>query len=195
MTSVLKEETIKVPMLKVDRSNWIIYKSRIELAAEAQGLHGYLIGTKVLPRHPQTGKDDTWTPNKDEQKLIDEYDKAEPKWTKENAKVKQIIAASTPDMLYLKFHSLGSAHSLWEALASEFEQCSGVVAIELRRKLQGVHCGEKADVRAHFSKMELMWQELASLGHLISDSDYTAILLGSLPSTYDHLILPTFKPN
>jgi len=188
MTSVLKEETIKVPMLKADGSNWIIYKSQIELAAEAQGLHGYLIGTKVLPRHPQTGKDDTWTPNKDEQKLIDEYDKAEPEWTKENAKVKQIIAASTPDMLYLKFHSLGSAHSLWEALASEFEQRSGVVAIELRRKLQGVRCGEKADVRAHFSKMELMRQELASLGQLISDSDYTTILLGSLPSTYDSTI-------
>jgi len=188
MTSVLKEETIKVPMLKADGSNWIIYKSRIELAAEAQGLHGYLTGTKVLPRHPQTGKDDTWTLNKDEQKLIDKYDKAEPEWTKENAKVKQIITASTPDTLYLKFHSLGSAHSLWEALTSEFEQRSGVVAIELCRKLQGVHCGEKADVRAHFSKMELMWQELASLGQLISDSDYTTILLGSLPSTYNSTI-------
>jgi len=110
MTSVLKEETIKVPMLKADGSNWIIYKSRIELAAEAQGLRGYLTGTKVLPRHPQTGKDDTWTLNKDKQKLIDEYDKAEPKWTKENAKVKQIITASTPDTLYMQKalpHSFG----------------------------------------------------------------------------------------
>ncbi|KIM64093.1 hypothetical protein SCLCIDRAFT_49296, partial [Scleroderma citrinum Foug A] len=110
---------IKVPMLKVDGSNWIIYKSRIELAVEAQGLPGYLTGTKVLPPHPGAGK-------------------ALPDWSRENAKVKQIIAASTPDTLHLKYHTLNSAHSLWEALASEFEQHSAVVAIELRRKLQGL---------------------------------------------------------
>ena len=33
--------------------------------------------------------------------------------------------------------------------------------------------------------MELMRQELASLGQFISDTDYTAILISSLPSTYD----------
>ena len=185
MTTVLKEETIKVPTLKADRSNWIIYKSRIELAVEAQGLPGYLTGTKVLPPHPGAGKGDTWTPTKDEQKLVDEYDKALPDWSRENAKVKQIIAASTPDTLHLKYHTLNSAHSLWEALASEFEQHSAVVAIELRRKLQGLHCRDKADVRAHFSKMELMRQELASLRQFVSDTDYTAILISSLPSTYD----------
>ena len=99
MTSILKEETIKVPTLKVDRSNWINYKSRIELAVEAKGLPGYLTGMKVLPTHPRVGKDDTWTLTKDEQKLIDEYDKAEPEWTKENVQVKQIIAVSLLDML------------------------------------------------------------------------------------------------
>ncbi|KIM64381.1 hypothetical protein SCLCIDRAFT_35996, partial [Scleroderma citrinum Foug A] len=106
----------KVPMLKADGSNWINYKSRIELAVEAKGLPGYLTGTK--------------------QKLIDKYGKAEPEWTKENAQVKQIIAASLPDTLYLKIHTLKSAHSQWESLATEFEQRSGVVAIELCRKLQ-----------------------------------------------------------
>ena len=78
MMSILKEETIKVPMLKADGSNWINYKSRIKLAVEDKGLPGYLTGMKVLPMHPWVGKDDTWTPTKDEQKLIDEYDKAEP---------------------------------------------------------------------------------------------------------------------
>ena len=86
--SILKEETIKVPTLKVDGSNWINYKSWIELAVKAKGLPGYLTGRKVLPMHPWVGKDNTWTPTKDEQKLIDKYDKAEPEWTKENAQVK-----------------------------------------------------------------------------------------------------------
>ena len=185
MTTVLKEETIKVPTLKADGSNWVIYKSQIELAVKAQGLPGYLPGTKVLPPHPRAGKGDTWTPTKDEQKLVDEYDKALPDWSWENIKVKQIITASTPDMLHLKYPTLNSAHSLWEALASEFEQCSAVVAIELHRKLQGLHCRDKADVHVHFSKMELMRQELASLGQFVSDTDYTAILISSLPSTYD----------
>ena len=143
---------------------------------------------KVLPPHPRVGKDDTWTPTKDEQKLIDKYDKVEPKWTKENVQVKQIIAASLPDMLYLKIHMRKSAHSQWESLTTEFEQCSGIVAIELCRKLQGLHCGDKADICVHFSKMELMHQELASFGQFVSDTDYAAILLSSLPSTYDSTV-------
>ncbi|KIM52828.1 hypothetical protein SCLCIDRAFT_43891, partial [Scleroderma citrinum Foug A] len=163
-----------------------IYKSRIELAVEAKGLPGYLTGTKVLPMHPQ---DDTWTLTKDEQKLIDKYDKVEPEWMKENchfknAQVKQIITASLPDMLYLKIHMLKLAHSQWESLTTEFEQCSGIIAIELHRKLQGLRCGDKADVHAHFSKMELMCQELASFGQFVSNTDYAAILLSSLPSMY-----------
>ena len=36
--------------------------------------------------------------------------------------------------------------------------------------------------------MELMCQELASFGQFVSDTDYTAILLSSLPSTYDSTI-------
>ena len=91
-------------------------------------------------------------------------------------------------MLYLKIHTLKSAHSQWESLATEFKQRSGVVAIELRRKLQGLHCRDKAHVCAHFSKMELMCQELASFGQFVSDTDYAAILLSSLPSTYDSTI-------
>ena len=102
--------------------------------------------------------------------------------------VKQIIAASLPDTLYLKIHMLKLAHPQWEALATEFEQCSGIVAIELRRKLQGLHCGDKADICAHFSKMELMRQELASFGQFISDTNYATILLSSLPSTYDSTV-------
>ena len=70
-------------------------------------------------------------------------------------------------MLYLKIHMLKLAHSQWESLTTEFEQCSGIIAIGLHRKLQGLHCGDKADVHAHFSKMELMCQELASFGELL----------------------------
>ena len=91
-------------------------------------------------------------------------------------------------MLYLKIHMLKSAHSQWESLATEFKQRSGIIAIELHRKLQGLHCGDKADVHVHFSKMELMHQELASFGQFISDTDYAAILLSSLPSTYNSTI-------
>ena len=92
------------------------------------------------------------------------------------------------DTLYLKIHTLKSAHSQWESLTTEFKQRSGVVAIELRRKLQGLCCGDKADVRVHFSKMKLMHQELALFGQFISDTDYAAILLSPLPSTYDSTI-------
>src|ERR1700678_2572448 len=63
-----------------------------------------------------------------------------------------------------------------------------MVAIDLRLKLQSIKCGDNEDVRTHFSKLAEMNERLASYGVTLTDHEYASILVGSLPSIYDHTL-------
>ena len=102
--------------------------------------------------------------------------------------MKQLIGSALPKTLFIKIRNETSASAIWDALANEFENRSHVVAIELRRKLQDQRCAKKGDVRAHFDKMITLREELASLGHSIDPDDFAAMLINSVPTSYNSTI-------
>ena len=57
--------------------------------------------------------------------------------------------------------------------------------IDLRRRLQDVRCEDNGNIRTHFDNLRNMREELAALSESIPDRDFTAIILGSLPKSYD----------
>src|ERR1700678_104354 len=69
-----------------------------------------------------------------------------------------------------------------------FQKKSRMISVDLRRRLQQEKCVEKGDVRAHFSNLRTMREDLASMGHPPSDDDMYAIASGSLPPSYDSYI-------
>ena len=79
-------------------------------------------------------------------------------------------------------------YAIWKALTNKFKNHSRVVAIEMQCKLQEQRCTEKGDVHAHFDKMITLHEELASLGHSVSSNDFCAMLLSSVPMSYESTI-------
>ncbi|KAG6816083.1 hypothetical protein H0H87_008779 [Tephrocybe sp. NHM501043] len=67
--------------------------------------------------------------------------------------VKQQIAGTIPDLLFMKIHGFGSVQNIWEALVRDFEKKSQMASVDLRRHLQEEKYAEKADVHAHFTKL------------------------------------------
>ena len=63
-----------------------------------------------------------------------------------------------------------------------------MVTVDMHRKLQSEKCGERDDVRTHPVKLQTMREDLASMGGAISDEDFTSIILGSIPQSYDMYI-------
>src|SRR5277367_5895764 len=63
-----------------------------------------------------------------------------------------------------------------------------MVTVDMRRRLQAEKCAEQGDVRAHLNKLQAMREDLASMGGSISDEDFTSIILGSIPLSYDTYI-------
>ena len=57
--------------------------------------------------------------------------------------------------------------------------------VDLRRRLQDERCKDNGNIRTHFDTMCTMHEDLAALGDDLNDEDFGAMLLGSLPRSYD----------
>ena len=63
-----------------------------------------------------------------------------------------------------------------------------MITIELWKRLQDTRCVENGNIHTHFDTIQTMWEELASLGTALSEQDFSAIILGSLPKSYDQFL-------
>jgi hypothetical protein len=61
-------------------------------------------------------------------------------------RVKQQVAATIPDSLFMKIHDKWMAREIWEVLQKDFQNKSKMVIMDLRCRLQQERCPEKGDV-------------------------------------------------
>jgi len=73
----------------------------------------------------------------------------------------------------MKIRNKGTALEIWDALWGDFQNKLRMVAVDMRRCLQQEHCAEKGDVRKHFSKLRLMREDLALMGHPLVKTNST----------------------
>ncbi len=152
-------------------------------AAEAAQLNDYLVETAALllasiPADPAN-------PTKDETDSITRHPDVTRLWKANEAIVKQALASTIPDLLFLKSKGELSAGKMWKKVKEEFEKRLKMMTVNLRRKLQEEHYPENGDVKAHLSKLEALCKELTTMSTDPGDDNFIAILLGSLPTSYD----------
>ena len=129
----------------------------------------------------------------DEGRLSDEQKASTLQWNKDlkewrqgETVTKQKIASSIPDSLFMKIKR--TAGKIWRELEKHFQNRSQMVSIDLRRQLQDQCCPEMGDVIIHFATLCTMREDLASMGQPLSENDFYAIILGSLPPSFDPYI-------
>src|ERR1700678_2808965 len=60
-----------------------------------------------------------------------------------------------------------------------------MVSIDFRQRLQELKCPNKGSIIDHFATLCMMREDLASMGELLTENNYYAIIMGSLPLSYD----------
>ena len=186
----LGDEFLRIPKLEVSGANWVIYKDRFTLALDARCILDHIDGTGKEPTDPIAEEDRTAKKALTaEQKILEtEWKKEMKEWKQGEAIAKQQIASSIPDSLFMKICQKVSACDMWIELGNYFEKRSRMVSIDLRRRFQEVRCAEKGDVIAHLATLRTMREDLASMGETLSENDFYAIIMGSLPSSFDNYI-------
>jgi Reverse transcriptase (RNA-dependent DNA polymerase)/gag-polypeptide of LTR copia-type len=188
VSTKLGDEFLRIPKLDVSSTNWVIFKDRFTWALDARGILDHIDGTGTEPVDPipeEARKKEPLTLTEEQGKLDVEWRKGVKEWRQAEAIAKQQIASSIPDSLFMKVRAKGTAYEIWTELGKHFEKRSRMVSIDLRRRLQELRCADKGDITEHFATMRTMREDLASMGETLTENDFYAIIMGSLPSSYD----------
>ena len=130
------DRVLKVPKLDASGRQWPIWRRRLEVSLAAQGLIGYLHGTKLMLIDPVQGQSPVWIPTTTEEKeAVYEYEASHQKWIEEDALVKQQISITLPDSLFIDIMSKDTSYECFEVLQNKFENQSFVVAVEKHHQL------------------------------------------------------------
>lgn len=184
MSAVKFEDYLRVPRLEVDGTNWVIYKDQLQWAADARTYLRHIDGSATSPTAPPAPADPA-APTAAETALLTAYNTSLTEWMKGEATMKQLIASTIPDSLFMKVRNKPTALEIWTTLANEFQNKSRMVSVDLHRRLQDKKAGNKDDLRAHFNELRTMRENLASMGHPPTEQEFYSIVLGSLPDAYD----------
>jgi transposase InsO family protein len=187
-TSKLGDDFLRVPKLEVSGSNWVIFKDRFLWSLDARGILHHVDGTPA-PKDPIPDSVRVSGTFSDLEKLLEiEWKKEWKEWKQGEAIAKQQIAGLIPDSLFMKIRAKETAREIWVELENHFQNRSRMVSVDLRRRLQDQKCPEKGDLVAHFTTLRTMREDLCAMGHPPADDDFYAIILGSLPPSFEPYI-------
>ena len=183
----LGNDFLRILRLPTDGKGFVVWKERLKLSIKARELYGHLDGSITRPVDPPIRLEGS-TLTAEEVSSSDKYAKDINQYSLEQAIVFQQIASTIPDSLYLKIKGKPTVKEAWEALKNNFEQQSRMINIELRKRLHDTHYTENGNMHTHFDNLRTMREELASLGTILSEQDFSAIILGSLSKSYDQFL-------
>jgi transposase InsO family protein len=186
-TAKLGEYFAKLPACKADGTNWVFFRDRFLFALDAAGLGDHFedgpTGTTTEPVAPTVV--DAAVPTPTEVTATNNYLARRRFWKSEQAVIKQGLASVIPDSLFLKVKGEKTAKEMWGKVKDEYEKKSKMVTVDLRRKLQDERCADGGDVKAHLDKLRTIRADLIAMAADPGDDNFVAIVLGSLPTSYE----------
>lgn len=132
----------------------------------------------------------------DEKGLWDSIDEGEPpkeekarhEWEKMDRKAKAIIRLMVDNSQINIIRSVTTAKATWDALKSYHEKVSLNNKSAMLRQLINTKLSENGNMELHINTIMELAERLKNMGRKLADDLIVAILLSSLPKSYDPLI-------
>lgn len=153
---------LKASFTKLNGENYSLWKYKLELILKREKLWKYII--EAVPKEPS---DD---------------------WNKCNDEATAIIGLSVEDSQLFLIKKAKSAREAWEILKSHHEKDTLGSSVRLMRKICGLRFSNEGDITKHIMEMKLLFEKLEALGEQFSEKWLVAMLLSSLPSSFDTLV-------
>ena len=176
---------LHIPKPEVDGLNCVILKDHFAFAAATASLKKHIDGTGIGPCPPAFTSGGPFPLTTDQMAELELYEEKKSKWLMGEAVIKQAIATMISNSLFIEIKKEVMTCLMWEAVWMKQEKKSQMVTVDLCCKLQAEKCPEHGDVCAHLNMLWTMHKDLASMGGSITNEDFTSIILGSIPPSYD----------
>lgn len=109
-------------------------------------------------------------------------------WEKADEKAHSIISLMIEDSEIQHIRSVKSAKSAWTALKDFHERDTPGTKVRILREIMRQRAEESTNMENHISRITELFQKLFALGDLKPEMFMSAVMIGSLPSSYDALV-------
>jgi hypothetical protein len=164
---------------KLHKENYMSWRGLAEPFLKGHDLYGFLDGTKIPPSPlVSTSPTGTVTTSTDPDTLW---------WHRQDQLILSMLMSSISDAMLPQVLGCKTAQELWNTLDRTFTSESQARVLNLRLQLTTAKKGNLS-VSDHFHKIKHITATLAAAGHPVSDSEFTAYLLGGLGPEYDPFV-------
>jgi hypothetical protein len=112
----LLEFFVQILKLEIDGSNWVIFKDRFTFAAATSGLEQHIDSTGTAPNPPTFALGGQFPLTMEQTAEQELYEGKMSKWLMGEAVIKQAIATTISDSLFIVIRKEVMGHLMWEAV-------------------------------------------------------------------------------
>jgi len=138
-----------LPKLATDKSNWIIWKTCIQVFLRSKKLMSHISKTSSPPTKPSTLASTADAIAKKTYK--EELEKFE-EWTLADNVVQNLLLSTIPESLIMQTLEEPTSKGIWDAICLKHEGKTKSSQVEMMRQLHNTHCSDVDDIRVHFMK-------------------------------------------
>ncbi|KAL6136970.1 hypothetical protein ACLB2K_062265 [Fragaria x ananassa] len=153
-------------MVRLNHSNWITWKPRMEDILYCKDLHEPIEGVEAKPEGTSYAN-----------------------WTKMNRKAISHIREWMDDSVFHHVVNETDAHELWTKLESLFEKKTAAKKAFLVKKLVNMKYREGVRVTEHLNNFQSTINQLTTMGMTIDDELQALLLLGSLSDNWKTFVI------
>ena len=174
-----------LPKLAADGSNWIIWKTQMQVFLGAKKFAQYLDASFSALTKPEPLANNVGV------EAIKEYEGTNEKyleWIQADTEAKHYIFLTIPDTLLVKTINCATSMDLWKTIYVEHEGKTKMFRMEMICRIHNERCTDADNIRTHFTNMVRLREELAATSETLTDENFASILTNSLPESYGNVI-------
>ena len=169
----MSDDRTTITKLATDGSNWVTYRDRMNWLFKSRLWSDHLTSATITQPYLDAGDVNGQTPPQ--------------RWAAEEAAANNMIATSVPDYVFTRIKDKTTTMEVWAAVNAVHQRRTRMIIVDLGKKLQNAKLNDDDDAHAHFTRLMDLREQLASMGKILDDDEYTTVLLGSLPDSYDNV--------
>jgi transposase InsO family protein len=154
--------SVRIEPLK-GTDNIIVWSVRVKDLLRSQKLWKYVDGT--APKPTEGAADQT-------------------AWAENDQSALTLIRLRVTDAPLMHIASAEDSKTAWDRLMEIYQPKGAIGSVLARKKFFQTQCSEGGDIREHIQLLRTYQQQLASLGKVISERDFSVTLLTSLPTSW-----------
>src|ERR1700722_11379594 len=191
-TDAAARQSMNLPVLKDDGSNWADYEPRMLNALGAKGLVRHVEGLATAPAQFTADKDgNPILPDgtKATYKDVEMQDEKIEEFNTKEYLARHLLSNSVCARLMHEIRSL-TAKEMWAKIKTDTTKKSQLFRIDARKRMSELKCAEGDDMNAHLDKLIEIRDELHGMGSKLTDEEYAETIMESLSDSYRVLLVP-----